>query len=40
MTLTEFLLANRPLNWDDMGSSARDLWEDRQIAVFNARSAS
>lgn len=21
----------RPINWDDMGSSARDLWEERQI---------
>lgn len=21
----------RPANWDDMGSSARDLWEERQL---------
>ena len=21
----------RPLNWDDMGSSAKDLWEERQL---------
>lgn len=21
----------RPINWDDMGSSAKDLWEERQL---------
>lgn len=30
-------LARRPLNWADMGSSARDLWEDRVIADWNRR---
>ena len=22
---------DRPLNWDDLGSSAKDLWEERQL---------
>lgn len=25
------LIRRRPLNWDDLGSSARDLWEARQL---------
>ncbi|MFF2388916.1 hypothetical protein [Agromyces sp. NPDC058104] len=26
-----------PLNWDDMGSSEKDLWEDRQIARLDKK---
>jgi hypothetical protein len=33
-TLAEYLLANRPINWADMGSSSKDLWEDRAAAAF------
>lgn len=28
---------SRPLNWDDMGSSARDLWEARQLRSIAKR---
>lgn len=27
----EELLRRRPINWDDMGSSAKDLWFERQL---------
>ncbi len=26
-----------PLNWDEMGSSEKDLWEDRQIDLLNGQ---
>jgi len=35
VTLADHLAANRPLNWDDMGSSERDLWEERAERAFN-----
>lgn len=27
----------RPLNWDELGSSAKDLWEDRQLRSIAKR---
>lgn len=27
--VSEWLTPKRPLNWDEMGSSAKDLWEAR-----------
>ena len=30
---------SRPLNWDEVSSSAKDLWEERQIAMLNRREA-
>lgn len=29
--LRQWLMSKRPMNWDDMGSSAKDLWEARMI---------
>ena len=26
-----WLREHQPVNWDDLGSSARDLWESRQL---------
>ena len=36
----EFAAPVRPLNWADMGSSERDLWEDRQARQAAKRCAS
>jgi hypothetical protein len=27
----EELLRRRPINWEELGSSARDLWEERHL---------
>jgi hypothetical protein len=27
--LRQWLTSKRPLNWDEMGSSAKDMWEER-----------
>lgn len=35
----EEALARRPLNWADMGSSQRDLWEERIERDFLKRQA-
>lgn len=37
LALAQHLLATRPINWDEMGSSSKDLWEDRAAASFERR---
>jgi hypothetical protein len=32
------LLRRRPINWDEMGSSAKDLWEERHLRAMRGQS--
>jgi hypothetical protein len=36
-TLAEYLDKYRPINWDEMGSSEKDLWEERFTRSWHKR---